>query len=150
MIPFLYKPFDEQAWRFLTYQFVHVNTEHIVFNTLMQLVVGLPLEMSQPGTEGTLRYPWGSFKRKVSREFFFVFKWNIHQHFLVFSIFFSRNFSFLPCGVNNFLSYLLTHCYLVGFIAPTPVKIAVVACTMKLWNYIMKTAMKNVNLCSVF
>lgn len=44
-----------QAWRFLTYQFVHVNTEHIVFNTLMQLVVGLPLEMSQPGSEGTLR-----------------------------------------------------------------------------------------------
>jgi hypothetical protein len=34
---------------------VHVNTEHIVFNTLMQLVVGLPLEMSQPGAEGTLR-----------------------------------------------------------------------------------------------
>ena len=44
-----------QAWRFLTYQFVHVNLEHIVFNTLMQLVVGLPLEMSQPGVWGTLR-----------------------------------------------------------------------------------------------
>ena len=39
----------QEAWRFLTYQFVHVNMEHIVFNTLMQLVVGLPLEMSQPG-----------------------------------------------------------------------------------------------------
>ena len=44
-----------QAWRFLTYQFVHLNTEHIAFNTLVQLVVGLPLEMSQPGLEGTLR-----------------------------------------------------------------------------------------------
>jgi len=44
-----------EAWRFLTYQFVHVNMEHIVFNTLMQLVVGLPLEMSQPGALGTLK-----------------------------------------------------------------------------------------------
>ena len=45
----------QEAWRFLTYQFVHVNMEHIVFNTLMQLVVGLPLEMSQPGTTGTVK-----------------------------------------------------------------------------------------------
>ena len=45
----------QEAWRFLTYQFVHVNMEHIVFNTLMQLVVGLPLEMSQPGYRGTLK-----------------------------------------------------------------------------------------------
>ena len=44
-----------EVWRFLTYQFVHVNMEHIVFNTLMQLVVGLPLEMSQPGYRGTLK-----------------------------------------------------------------------------------------------
>ena len=27
----------QEAWRFLTYQFVHVNMEHIVFNTLMQV-----------------------------------------------------------------------------------------------------------------
>ena len=44
-----------EVWRFLTYQFVHVNMEHIVFNTLMQLVVGLPLEMSQPGYRGTIK-----------------------------------------------------------------------------------------------
>ena len=44
-----------QVWRFLTYQFVHVNMEHIVFNTLMQLVVGLPLEMSQPDYRGTIK-----------------------------------------------------------------------------------------------
>ena len=29
--------------------------EHIVFNTLMQLVVGLPLEMSQPDYRGTIK-----------------------------------------------------------------------------------------------
>ena len=44
-----------EVWRFLTYQFVHVNMEHIVFNTLMQIVVGLPLEMSQPGYHGTIK-----------------------------------------------------------------------------------------------
>merc|ERR1719244_2433534 len=44
-----------EVWRFFTYQFVHVNMEHIVFNTLMQLVVGLPLEMSQPGLGGTIK-----------------------------------------------------------------------------------------------
>jgi len=52
----IYNPnLRHQAWRYVTYQFVHVNMEHIVFNTLMQLVVGLPLEMSQPGAWGTLR-----------------------------------------------------------------------------------------------
>lgn len=44
-----------EVWRFLTYQFVHINMEHIVFNTLMQIVVGLPLEMSQPGYHGTVK-----------------------------------------------------------------------------------------------
>ena len=45
-----------QVWRFITYQFVHVNMEHIVFNTLMQLMVGVPLEISQPGWAGTAKY----------------------------------------------------------------------------------------------
>ena len=52
----IYNPTRRQeVWRYLTYQFVHVNMEHIVFNTLMQLVVGLPLEMSQPGYLGTFK-----------------------------------------------------------------------------------------------
>ena len=44
-----------QVWRFFTYQFVHVGLEHIAFNILMQLVVGLPLEMAEPGWKGTGR-----------------------------------------------------------------------------------------------
>ena len=44
-----------QAWRFLTYQFTHVGLQHVGFNVLMQLFVGLPLEMSQLGWTGTLR-----------------------------------------------------------------------------------------------
>ena len=34
---------------------MHVGLEHIAFNTLMQLIVGLPLEMAEPGWEGTAR-----------------------------------------------------------------------------------------------
>ena len=45
----------EEVWRFLTYQFVHAGTEHIVFNMLMQLMVGVPLELSQRGWQGKLR-----------------------------------------------------------------------------------------------
>ena len=44
-----------EAWRFLGYQFVHAGTEHIVFNMLMQLMVGVPLELSQRGWLGKLR-----------------------------------------------------------------------------------------------
>lgn len=52
----IYKPERrEEVWRFFTYQFVHVGLEHIAFNILMQLVVGLPLEMAEPGWKGTGR-----------------------------------------------------------------------------------------------
>ncbi len=34
-----------EVWRFLTYMFVHAGYFHIVFNILMQLLLGLPLEM---------------------------------------------------------------------------------------------------------
>lgn len=35
----------KEAWRFLTYMFVHSGYFHIVFNILIQLLLGLPLEM---------------------------------------------------------------------------------------------------------
>lgn len=35
-----------QVWRFVTYMLVHVSTEHLCFNILMQFIVGVPLEMS--------------------------------------------------------------------------------------------------------
>ena len=52
-------------WRFFTYQFVHVGLEHIAFNTLMQLIVGLPLEMAEPGWEGTARLKSLAVQRTV-------------------------------------------------------------------------------------
>jgi rhomboid-related protein 1/2/3 len=35
-----------EAWRFLTYAFVHSGYGHILVNALIQMLVGLPLEMS--------------------------------------------------------------------------------------------------------
>ena len=34
-----------EGWRFLTYMFVHSGYFHIIFNVLVQLVLGIPLEM---------------------------------------------------------------------------------------------------------
>ena len=45
----------EEVWRFLTYQFVHADIVHVAFNILMQLIVGVPLELSQPGWLGKLK-----------------------------------------------------------------------------------------------
>lgn len=35
----------KEAWRYLTYMFIHVGGYHIVFNLLIQLILGIPLEM---------------------------------------------------------------------------------------------------------
>ena len=34
-----------QIWRYLTYSFVHAGLFHVTFNILVQLVLGIPLEM---------------------------------------------------------------------------------------------------------
>eukprot|EP00088_Acartia_fossae_P021229 TRINITY_DN22715_c0_g1_i1.p1 TRINITY_DN22715_c0_g1~~TRINITY_DN22715_c0_g1_i1.p1 ORF type:complete len:286 (+),score=24.51 TRINITY_DN22715_c0_g1_i1:106-858(+) len=44
-----------EAWRFISYMFVHIGIQHFVFNMIMQIFVGIPLEMSQPGWSGSLR-----------------------------------------------------------------------------------------------
>eukprot|EP00730_Choanoeca_flexa_P019327 TRINITY_DN9434_c0_g1_i3.p1 TRINITY_DN9434_c0_g1~~TRINITY_DN9434_c0_g1_i3.p1 ORF type:complete len:366 (+),score=62.37 TRINITY_DN9434_c0_g1_i3:86-1183(+) len=35
----------DQVWRFITYILVHAGVSHIIFNILIQLLVGIPLEM---------------------------------------------------------------------------------------------------------
>lgn len=44
-----------EAWRYFTYMFVHIGIQHFVFNMIMQIVVGVSLEMSQPGILGSVR-----------------------------------------------------------------------------------------------
>ncbi|KAM4025979.1 rhomboid-related protein 1 isoform 1-T1 [Anomaloglossus baeobatrachus] len=44
--PLVYHPGHRaKAWRFLTYMFMHVGLEQLGFNTLLQLMIGVPLEM---------------------------------------------------------------------------------------------------------
>ncbi|PNF37657.1 hypothetical protein B7P43_G11934 [Cryptotermes secundus] len=44
----LYTPYRRfEAWRFFTYMFVHVGVLHLVVNLLVQLMLGVPLEMVQ-------------------------------------------------------------------------------------------------------
>ncbi|XP_076631524.1 rhomboid-4 isoform X1 [Colletes latitarsis] len=43
---FIYNPHKRyQAWRYLTYMFVHVGFLHLVVNLLVQIMLGIPLEM---------------------------------------------------------------------------------------------------------
>lgn len=44
-----------EAWRFFTYMFVHIGITHFVFNMLMQILVGVFLEMQQDGWQGSFR-----------------------------------------------------------------------------------------------
>jgi rhomboid-related protein 1/2/3 len=44
--PLIYDPQRRyQAWRYLSYMFIHIGIYHILFNVLTQLVLGIPLEM---------------------------------------------------------------------------------------------------------
>lgn len=46
----IYNPYRRyEAWRFLSYMLVHAGLTHIVFNILMQLMLGIPLEMVHKG-----------------------------------------------------------------------------------------------------
>lgn len=55
--PLTYKPERrEEAWRFVSYMFVHAGVEHIVSNLLMQLLLGIPLELVHKGFEVGMVY----------------------------------------------------------------------------------------------
>ncbi|KAL6109728.1 rhbdl2 [Pungitius sinensis] len=58
--PLTYKPEARQeAWRFISYMFVHAGVQHIVGNLLMQLLVGIPLELVHKGFEVGMVYTSG-------------------------------------------------------------------------------------------
>ncbi|XP_031818050.1 rhomboid-related protein 2 isoform X1 [Sarcophilus harrisii] len=55
--PFIYRPDKrKQAWRFISYMMVHAGVQHICGNLLMQLLLGLPLEMVHKGHRVGLVY----------------------------------------------------------------------------------------------
>ncbi|XP_059048187.1 rhomboid-related protein 2 isoform X2 [Achroia grisella] len=54
---FIYNPHKRhQAWRFLTYMLVHVGVVHLLVNLLVQLFLGVPLEMVHRWWRVTLVY----------------------------------------------------------------------------------------------
>ncbi|XP_068179692.1 rhomboid-related protein 2 isoform X2 [Antennarius striatus] len=55
-----YKPEHRQeAWRFISYMFVHAGVEHIVGNLVIQLMLGIPLELVHKGFEVGMVYMAG-------------------------------------------------------------------------------------------
>ena len=44
-----------EIWRYVTYMCVHIGIGHFVFNMIMQIIVGVFLEMQQEGWMGSLR-----------------------------------------------------------------------------------------------
>ncbi|XP_041648498.1 rhomboid-related protein 2 [Cheilinus undulatus] len=69
--PLTYRPESrEEAWRFISYMFVHAGVEHIVGNLVMQLVVGIPLELVHKGFEVGMVYLAGVLAGSLSSSIF--------------------------------------------------------------------------------
>ncbi|XP_074653793.1 rhomboid-related protein 2-like [Tubulanus polymorphus] len=44
--PLIYNPYRRyEAWRYLTYMFIHQGYTHLIFNLIFQLMLGIPLEL---------------------------------------------------------------------------------------------------------
>uniref|UniRef100_A0A914W4H3 Phospholipid-transporting ATPase n=1 Tax=Plectus sambesii TaxID=2011161 RepID=A0A914W4H3_9BILA len=44
--PLIYDPTKRyQVWRYLSYMFIHIGIYHILFNSLTQIIIGIPLEL---------------------------------------------------------------------------------------------------------
>ncbi|KAM9320541.1 rhomboid-related protein 2 [Gastrophryne carolinensis] len=55
--PFIYLPRRrEEAWRFVSYMLVHAGVQHIIGNLMLQLLLGIPLELVHKGHRVGLVY----------------------------------------------------------------------------------------------
>ncbi|XP_068591658.1 rhomboid-related protein 2 [Cebidichthys violaceus] len=69
--PLTYKPEQRQeAWRFISYMFVHAGVEHIVGNLVMQLLLGIPLELVHKGFEVGMVYLAGVLAGSLASSIF--------------------------------------------------------------------------------
>ena len=55
-----------ECWRFVTYIFVHLDHWHMIFNMLMQIIIGIPLEMSHGTIRVALLYLSGVFAASLT------------------------------------------------------------------------------------
>uniref|UniRef100_A0A3Q3LPZ3 Rhomboid-related protein 2 n=1 Tax=Labrus bergylta TaxID=56723 RepID=A0A3Q3LPZ3_9LABR len=60
----------QEAWRFISYMFVHAGVEHIIGNLVMQLIVGIPLELVHKGFEVGMVYLAGVLAGSLSSSIF--------------------------------------------------------------------------------
>lgn len=60
----------QEAWRFISYMFVHAGVEHIVGNLIMQLLLGIPLELVHKGFEVGMIYMAGVLAGSLASSIF--------------------------------------------------------------------------------
>ncbi|XP_004678881.1 PREDICTED: rhomboid-related protein 2 [Condylura cristata] len=69
--PFTYNPQKRQeAWRFISYMLVHAGVQHILGNLIMQLILGIPLEMVHKGLRVGLVYLAGVIAGSLASSIF--------------------------------------------------------------------------------
>ncbi|KAL2084753.1 hypothetical protein ACEWY4_020271 [Coilia grayii] len=69
--PLTYRPdIRQQAWRFISYMFVHAGVQHIMGNLLMQLLLGIPLELVHKGFEVGMVYLSGVLAGSLASSIF--------------------------------------------------------------------------------
>ncbi|XP_057561987.1 rhomboid-related protein 2 isoform X5 [Hippopotamus amphibius kiboko] len=69
--PFIYSPEKrEEAWRFISYMLVHAGVQHILGNLVMQLTLGIPLEMVHKGLRVGLVYLAGVIAGSLASSIF--------------------------------------------------------------------------------
>ncbi|XP_071382302.1 rhomboid-related protein 2 [Centroberyx affinis] len=60
----------QEAWRFVSYMFVHAGVEHILGNLVMQLLLGIPLELVHKGFEVGMVYMAGVLAGSLASSIF--------------------------------------------------------------------------------
>lgn len=60
----------QEVWRFLTYMFIHSHVQHISFNVIIQICLGIPLELVHCWWRVTLVYLSGVLAGSIGQSYF--------------------------------------------------------------------------------